>query len=94
MTGVCLQTRLIFVGEKHEKTCGGKFHKIAEPEGYVDKTKTSKIEVPDDNQSNLKIDKFFPKIDNKVQEEEKELPLPRKNKKRTKEEANIGDPIV
>ena len=50
--------------------------------------------MPDDKQSNLKIDKFFPKIDNQVQEEEKELPLPRPNKKRNKEEANIGDPII
>ena len=39
MIGVINIKCVILIGEKHEKSCGGKYIKIAEPEGYIDKNK-------------------------------------------------------
>ena len=67
------------IGEPHQKKCGGKFIKIAEPEGYK-----KKIEPKRKNEEvvNGKIESFFKKSEK--EEVKKENP-----KKRSKEEAGI-----
>lgn len=64
MIGVINIKCVILIGEKHEKSCGGKYIKIAEPEGYIDKNKKQDKKMIK-NENNSTIETFFTKIDTK-----------------------------
>ncbi|TNV76824.1 hypothetical protein FGO68_gene1687 [Halteria grandinella] len=52
----------------HQKTCGGTFNKIAEPEGYVDKKKQKQLKEEAKKENNL--DQYFKKEGKKRTREE------------------------
>jgi hypothetical protein len=101
MTGVSSILILYCIGEKHQKTCGGTYIKIAEPEGYNNKKQQQKMSKSDSKSSltdkDQTLDKFFKKSTENTKEEEKEVkskPYVDRGKKRGKEEAGIGELTV